>query len=508
MKSLAEFALDVGKHEGASYVDVRIINQKYQHIQTKDLTVAEFNQGTSQGLGVRVLAGGGWGFASTQKLTKQAVAKAVKEAVKVARASATCLSEPVRLASEPVYVAEWVSPHLVDPFTISTEEKLALLFDCAKVMLAVKGVTLAGGSLSFIHEVKYFASSEGSRIKQTSIRSGIGIEANATDDHDRQRRSWPNSFGGQYELAGWEIIHRWPIKEHAQRIAEEAVQLLTAPSMPKGKKDIILTGSQLGLQIHESCGHPSELDRALGWEINFAGFSFLTPEKLGTLQYGSPLINLVADATEPTGLGSFGFDDEGVRAKRTFLVKDGLFSGYLSSRDTAHLIGLQSSGGAMRAESYAYAPIIRMTNISLLPGAAGSLEDLIRDTKDGYLFDINKSWSIDGRRYNFQFSCEAAWEIKDGRLGRMFKNPSYSGITPEFWNSCDAICSVDEYVNWGVPNCGKGQPMQTMWTGHGAAPARFRNVQVGIATSDAETPNAEKSDAKPVDKSDTEGGAQ
>lgn len=484
MKALAEYALDIGRHEGASYIDVRIIDQQYQHIHTKDLTVAEFNQGSTSGIGIRVIASGGWGFASTQKLTKGAIARAVKEAVAVARASGTCLSQPVKLAPEPAYVAEWISPHLVDPFSISTEEKLDLLFSCAKTMLAVKGVTLAIGSLSFIREEKYFASSEGSRIKQTCIRSGVGIEANATDKHDRQRRSWPNSFGGQFELSGWEIVQRWNIKEHAQRVAEEAVALLTAPNCPKERKDIILAGNQLGLQIHESCGHPTELDRALGWEINFAGFSFLTPEKLGKLQYGSSLVNLVADATEPTGLGSFGFDDEGVAARRTYLVKDGLFSGYLSSRDTAHLIGQPVSGGAMRAESYAFQPIIRMTNISLLPGNAGSLEELIADTEDGILFDTNKSWSIDGRRYNFQFSTEAAWEIKHGKRTRLLKNASYSGITPEFWGSLDAICSSEEYVNWGVPNCGKGQPMQTMWTGHGAAPARFRNVQVGIATSD------------------------
>lgn len=483
MKALAEYALDVGKHLGATYVDVRIIDQQYQFIETKDLTVAGFNQGTSLGMGVRVIADGGWGFSSTQKLTRAAIAQAVKRAVLTAKASGRCLSQPVILAPEPAYVTEWVSPHLVDPLSVSTEEKIALLFDCARTMLAVKGVTLAMGSLSFIREVKYFANSEGSRIKQTSIRSGAGIEANATDEHDRQRRSWPNSFGGQWELAGYEIVHKWDLKGNAQRIAEEAVQLLSADPCPKERRDVILGASQLGLQIHESCGHPSELDRALGWEINFAGFSFLTPDRLNTLTYGSPLVNLVADATEVGGLGSFGFDDEGVRARRTYLVKEGIFRGYLSSRDTAHLVGLESSGGCMRAESYAYAPIIRMTNISLEPGHAGTLEDLIADTEDGIYFDTNRSWSIDSRRYNFQFSVESAWEIKNGKRVRLLKNASYSGITPEFWASCDAICSASEYVNWGLPNCGKGQPMQTMWTGHGAAPARFRNVQVGIATA-------------------------
>lgn len=481
MKELAEYALDVGRQLGATYVDVRVIDQRYQFIETKDLTVAGFNEGNSLGMGIRVIAGGGWGFSSTQKLTRKAIERAVKTAVETARASGTCLSQPIRLAPEPVYVTEWVSPHLVDPFSVSVEDKLSLLFDCARIMLAVKGVTLAVGNLSFIRETKYFASSEGSRIKQTFIRSGAGIEANATSDSDRQRRSYPNSFGGQWELAGFELVHKWNLLGNAERIAEEAVALLTAPQCPMDNRDIILGASQLGLQIHESCGHPAELDRALGWEINFAGFSFLTPDKLNTLKYGSPLVNLVADATEIGGLGSFGFDDEGVRARPTYLVKEGIFSGYLSSRDTAHLVGLDRSGGSMRAESYAYQPIIRMTNISLLPGNQGTLEDIIADTEDGIYFDTNKSWSIDSRRYNFQFSVEAAWEIKKGRRTRLLKNASYSGITPEFWGSLDAIAAASDYVNWGLPNCGKGQPMQTMWTGHGAAPARFRNVKVGIA---------------------------
>lgn len=481
MNSLTQYALDVARGLGATYADIRIIDQKYEFIETKDLTVAAFNQGVSRGCGVRVLCDGGWGFSSTQTLTKAGLKAAVKTAVEVARASATCMKQPVTLAEEPAYVCQWVSPHLVDPFTISTETKLAHLFECARIMLDVQGVTLATGHMSFIREEKWFASTEGSLIKQTFIRSSCGIAANATDASDRQTRSWPNSFGGQHELAGWEMVAKWNLKSNARRVAEEAVALLTAPQCPQIVTDVILTGSQLGLQIHESCGHPSELDRALGWEINFAGFSFLTPDKLHTLQYGSPIVNLKADATEPGGLGSFGFDDEGTEAQRVYLVKNGLFSGYLSSRDTAHLIGLSRSGGAMRAESWNYAPIIRMTNISLEPGDAGSLENLIASTRRGILMDTNVSWSIDGRRYNFQFSCEAAWEIIDGKRGRLLKNASYSGITPEFWNSCDAICGPQEYVVWGLPNCGKGQPMQTMWTGHGASPARFKNVQVGIA---------------------------
>lgn len=481
MRELAEFAISVATGSGASYADARVIDQVLQEIETKDLSVAGINLGASQGIGVRVLCNGGWGFASTQNLTKRAIEKAARTAAAVAKASAACLEKPVTLAPEPVYNAHWVSPHLLDPFAVSLETKIGVLLEAAKIMKAVKGVALAQGVMTFVKENKFFASSEGSRIEQTFIRSSCGIVAHATAEGERQRRSWPNSAGGQHELAGWEMVVRWDLPGNAQRIAEEAVALLTAPACPPAVTNVILGSSQLGLQIHESCGHPSELDRALGQEINFAGASFLTPDKLHSLQYGSPIVNLVADATAAGALGSFGFDDEGVQAQRVYLVKDGLFCGYLSSRDTAHLIGLPRSGGAMRAESWARVPIIRMTNISLVPGDAGSLEDIIAGTDDGILMETNKSWSIDNLRYNFQFSTEIGWEVKNGRRRRMLKNCSYGGITPVFWNSCDAVGGRQDYIEWGVPNCGKGQPMQTMWTGHGAPPARFRNVQVGMA---------------------------
>lgn len=481
MHDFALHAIDAAMAAGASYADARAIQQEYQDLGTKDQTVSILNLGSTEGIGIRVLCDGGWGFASTQILKKKAVAEAARRAVEVARASASVLARPVQLSPEPAYYATWVSPHKIDPFSISLETKIGMLLEANKIIRSVPGTTLAESYMSFIREHKYFVSSEGTRVHQTFIRSSCGIEAYATDEHDRQKRSYPNSFGGQHELAGWEMVVRWDILGNAERIAEEAVQLLTAPVCPQMQTTVILGGSQLGLQVHESMGHPSELDRALGHELNFAGASFLTPDKLYNLQYGSPIVNLIADATASGALGSFGFDDEGVAAQKVYLVKDGRFCGYLSSRDTAPLIGLNRSGGMMRAESWNYQPIIRMTNISLDPGNAGSLEDLIADTEDGIYLDTNKSWSIDQLRYNFQFSTEAGWEIKNGKLGRLLKNCSYGGITPLFWNSCDAICGPEEYVYWGLPNCGKGQPCQTMWTGHGASPARFRNVQVGMA---------------------------
>jgi len=483
MRQIAEQALDIANSLGASYADARVIEQQTESIETKNLTVAAVNMGSTMGLGIRVLVDGGWGFSSTQDLSTKGIKTAAFIACAAAKASASCLESPITWASEPIHEATWNSPWQIDPFTVALETKIAILLDAAKIMLAVKGITLARGMMVFIKEKKYYANSEGSRIEQNFIKTGSGIEAYATNANERQRRSYPNSMGGQQKLAGFEAVTNFDLPGNAERIANEVVALLSADDCPVGKHDVILGSSQLGLQIHESMGHPSELDRALGWEINFAGASFLTPEKLGKLQYGSRIVNLVADATAKGALGSFGFDDEGVAAQKTYLVKDGIFTGYLSSRDTVHLIGQTRSGGCMRAESWSNQPIIRMTNISLEPGNAGTLEDLIADTDRGILFETNKSWSIDQLRYNFQFSTEIAWEIEKGRRKRLLKNASYGGITPEFWNSCDAICDEREYFEWGLPNCGKGQPMQLMWTGHGASPSRFRQVNVGMANA-------------------------
>lgn len=257
-----------------------------------------------------------------------------------------------------------------------------------------------------------------------------------------------------------------------------AIELLTAKQCETGIKTLILGESQLALQVHESCGHPTELDRVLGMEANYAGTSFMTPDLLGNLQYGSSLVNIVSDATSPRGLGTYGYDDEGVPAQKVYLIKDGLFTGYQSSRETAPIIN-QVSNGTMRAESWNDIPLVRMPNINLLPGDS-TLEEMIAGTEDGLLLTTNRSWSIDDKRLNFQFGTEIGWEIKDGKLGCMVKNPTYGGRTPEFWNSCDAIANKDYFNIWGTPNCGKGQPSQTMRVGHGVSYARFRNVRTGV----------------------------
>jgi TldD protein len=351
-------------------------------------------------------------------------------------------------------------------------------------LLKVKGITLAETNMNFRRYEQWYYSSDGADIHQVKTTTGAGYTCMSFAGTEIQKRSYPNSFGGQYQDKGYELVHELKLVENAQRIAEECVALHKADQCPEGKFTIILDASQLGLQIHESVGHPIELDRVLGMEANFAGTSFLTLEKLRKLRYGSELVNVVADATEKhgPGLGTFKYDDEGVEAQCTPIISNGLFTGYLSSRETASLIGLNRSGGTVRAEGWNRLPMIRMTNVSILPGEKPlTLEQLIADTDHGIFFQTNRSWSIDDKRYNFQFGTEMGYEIKGGKLGRMLKNPSYSGITTEFWNSMDAICSRDQWTLWGTPNCGKGQPQQVMGTGHGASPARFRNITVGTA---------------------------
>jgi TldD protein len=412
------------------------------------------------------------------------VQQTAAEAVAIAKASAKVKQKDVKLVPEKAVTAEWTTPHKIDPFSISIEQNLALLQKIDAELRSVKGVTLAETNMNFRREELWFFSSDGANIHQTKFTTGAGYVAYSFAGSEIQKRSYPNSFGGQWQNKGYELIGELKLVENARRIGEEAVALHSADQCPEGVFDIVLESSQLGLQIHESIGHPIELDRVLGMEANFAGTSFLTLEKLRTLKYGSDLVNVVADARQEhgPGLGTFAFDDEGVPAQCTPIISNGLFTGYLSSRETAALIGLQRSGGTLRAESWNRLPIIRMTNVSILPGEKPlSFEQLISSTDQGILFQTNRSWSIDDKRYNFQFGTEIGWEIKNGKRARMLKNPSYSGITTEFWNSMDAICSRDEWTLWGTPNCGKGQPQQVMGTGHGAAPARFRKVKVGSA---------------------------
>jgi TldD protein len=476
MKELALQALDTASARGAQYADVRVESRANQSITVKNGRVEALSDDTSRGFGVRVVVDGAWGFASSSRMESAEVDRVVGLAVEVARASATTSRGSVNLGSPVTSRGSFRTSVVRDPFSVSLDEKLALLLEADREMRAVPGIAVAEGGLEAQRVVKLFANSEGALVEQELIESGGGIEALAVDDQEVQKRSYPNSFGRQQGTAGFEFVTQMDLAGHARQTAEQAVQLLRADHCPSVVTTVILDPTQTALQVHESCGHPIELDRVLGTEAAYAGTSFLTLDKLGQFPYGSEAVTIVADATVPTGLGTFGFDDEGVPAQRTVIVDRGRFASYLTSRETAVLLG-HASNGTMRASGWNRIPLIRMTNINLEPGDY-TLEQLIAETDDGIFLQTNKSWSIDDKRLNFQFGVEIAWEIKQGRLGRLLKNATYTGVTPRFWASCDGVAS--EWNVWGTPNCGKGQPGQVAHVGHGAAATRFRNVQVGV----------------------------
>src|SRR5439155_7814529 len=346
-----------------------------------------------------------------------------------------------------------------DPFKVPLESKISDLVAADRAAGGVKGVSFTESVYAAHREWKTFAASDGSFTEQVITQVGAAVEANAIEGDEHQRRSYPDAGGG-YQAAGYEYIRGLDLVGHSEPIGEEAVALLSAPQLPPGRRTIVLDPSMLYLQLHESCGHPTELDRVFGTEASYAGTSFLTPDKLDEgFMYGSELVTIVADATAPGGLGTFGWDDEGVEAQAVPLIQNGRFVGYLSSRETAPRVERQS-GGAMRADGWNRIPLIRMTNVNMLPVPGMTLDDIVADTDDGLYLANNRSWSIDDRRLNFQFATEVAYEIKGGKKGRLFKNPTYTGITYEFWRSCDAVGDEHSFVMLGTPNCGKGEPSQ------------------------------------------------
>lgn len=462
---------------GARYADARGVATRVETITVQNQNLDRFDRSETVGVGVRALIGSSWGFAATANLTKNSIRAAGERAASIARASAIVPGAPIEFADVPVVEDSWETPYDEDPFSVSTAHKVDMLVAVTRTMQDIDGVAIATGNLAFYDTNKWFVSSQGHRIHQHVVESGGGYDATAIGDTETQRRSYPQSFG-QYETGGYETVRAWDYEGNAQRIGEQAVALLTADEMEESETHLILEASQLALQIHESVGHAIELDRILGWEAAFAGTSHLDLEELGTHRYGSDLMNITADATLQGALGTFGYDDEGTPAQRVDIVKSGTWVGVLSGRDSAAIAGLPP-GGMVRADGFNRLPMVRMTNVGLQPGD-GTLEDIIADTDEGVYMSTNRSWSIDDKRLNFQFGTEIAWEVKKGRLGKMLKNPTYTGITPQFWGSLDRLAGASEWVHWGVPNCGKGQPMQVAHTGHSASPGRFANVRVGV----------------------------
>jgi TldD protein len=478
MKELIGDALDLVKAEGASYGDVRVLRRRRENLEAKNGKPENVTAAETEGFGVRVIVDGSWGFAASSRLDKEEMRRVASQAVAIARASARFKAHDVVLAPQKPIVGSWANDVGEDPFAVPLEERMDLLIRATEEMGRGDRIKVAEGSLQFWRTEKTFASTEGAYVDQRIVESGGGIVATAVSEEDIQTRSYPNSFRGNFATAGYEYVRGLDLLGHAPRVAEEAAQILTAQVCPTAETTLIIGNAQLALQVHESCGHPIELDRVLGQEAAYAGTSFLTLDKRGHFKYGSPIVNIVADATVPGGLGSFGYDDEGVPAQRTDIVKEGIFVGYLSNRETAPVLGPEErSGGTARAESWNNIPIIRMTNINLLPGDS-SLEEMLATTDDGLYVETNRAWSIDDKRTNFQFTTEWGQLVKGGKLGAVVKNPTYTGKTPVFWGNCDAIGGESEWYMWGTPNCGKGQPGQSMHVGHGTAPARFRNVKV------------------------------
>ncbi len=472
---MKDFAKLVSKRiPNVDYGDVRVVSTKEEYIMVKNGKVAGIEVSESMGFGVRILLNGGWGFASSYKLEEDNIDTVIKNAVNIAKASGLVKKNTnVKLAPLTPSKGSYKTPYKENPFDVSLESKIEMLFKLDKILKKEKDIKVSRSHLIFKKINKVFASTEGTFVEQEMLVSGGELHATAVKDNELQVRSY-----GDHASAGYEFIRDLKLLENAPRVRDEACELLTADPCPSGKRDIIINDDQMILQVHESIGHAVELDRVFGAEASFAGTSFVTTDKLNKFKYGSEVLNITADATSPLGLGTFGWDDEGVPAQSTPIIRNGIFVGYISSREDANILNCKSSG-AMRASGWNRIPITRMTNVNIEPGN-WELEDLIADTKDGLFLQTNKSWSIDDMRENFQFGVEFARRIKNGKLCEVIKDATYTAYTPEFWANCDAVCGKKYWKMHGVMNCGKGEPGQTMMVGHGTAPTRFRNIQVGL----------------------------
>jgi TldD protein len=459
---------------GARYADARVMHRRYEAMTARNGDVEDLTENESAGVGVRALVGSGWGFFAVPDLTDAAVRAAGQRAAEIAAASARVAGAPIDLVTSEPAAGSWASECEIDPLGVPLSDKGDLLVGATKT-IKDHGADIAEGLYQIWDTTKWLVSSEGHRVDQHIRECGAGISATVIGDGETQRRTYP-AARGQYGTRGWELVLGLDLAGHAGRIADEAKALLTAAPCPAGETTLILGAEQLALQIHESVGHAIELDRILGWEAAFAGTSWLDLAQLGSLRFGSDLMNITIDPTIPGALGSFGFDDEGTPAAPRDAVREGQWVGVLAGRDSAAVAGLDYAG-SVRSDGWARLPMVRMTNVGLEPGPH-TFDEIIDATDDGIFMDINRSWSIDDRRLNFQFGCEVGYEVKNGKLGRMLRNPTYTGIGPQFWQSMDMLSS--EIVAWGTPNCGKGQPGQIGHTGHPAAPARFRNVRVGV----------------------------
>ena len=475
MRELLHRALETAKTKGASYADVRINRYLRQSVNTREKRVTNISNNESFGVGVRVLVDGTWGFAGSQRVEPDEVDRITAQAVAIARANRAAQTKPVVLAPVKAFKDTWQTPVSKDPFRVPIERKIELLLAINEAATKA-GAAFCNSQMAFVKEEKLFASTEGSEIEQIIIRQNPSFTVTAVDRQAgkfKTRNSLAEPIG-----AGYEWIENLPWIEEAEKAAEQATRKLTAKSVTPGKYDLILAPSNLWLTIHESVGHPTELDRALGYEANYAGTSFLTTDKLGKFKFGSDIVNFVADRTQRNGLATCGYDDDGVPTHEWDIIRNGVFVDYQTTREQAAWIGQNASHGCSYAQSWGAVPFQRMPNVSLQPGKEKlTLDELIADTKNGILGEGRASYSIDQQRYNFQFSAQLFWEIRDGKIAGLIEDAAYQAITPEFWNSCDRICS-DGYSLGGSFFDGKGEPGQVNAVSHGCTAARFRNVNI------------------------------
>ena len=474
---LAEIALSTADSLKASYADIRIADYRNQSLSTRERRVTGISNSESSGFGVRVILNGTWGFAASNVRTEDEVQRVTRQAVATALANSRLQQEPVRLAPVKTIIGSWTTPDVKDPFLVPISDKTAFLLHLNEQALKVQGVSFCTSFMAFVREHKYFASSDGSFIEQTLYRCYPSFSVTSVD---RQRGSFQsrNSYSEPQGM-GYEYVEHYPWEDDIRQAAADVVEKHTARSVQPGPRDLILHPSNLWLTIHESVGHPTELDRAIGMEANYAGTSFLTPDKRGSFKFGSEIVNLVADKTQRNALATCGYDDEGVPTKQWHLIKNGVFVDYQTTREQAHILGHKESYGCSYAQSWADVPFQRMPNVSLEPGKQSlSLSQLIADTEDAILIKGRGSYSIDHQRYNFQFGGQTYYEVKNGKINVMLKDVAYQARTPDFWNSCDAICSREEYMLGGSFNDGKGEPGQSNAVSHGCSPARFRKITI------------------------------
>jgi TldD protein len=475
--ALADIALSTARKLGVTYADIRINRYRNEQISTREKQVQNVSRSQNFGFGVRVLFKGTWGFASSRTVTAEEVRRLTRQAVDIARANSVYQRKRVTMAPASKVVANWKSAFEKDPFEVSIDDKIQFLLKLNEQAMKTEGVSFVNSSMGFVNEQKFYASTDGSRIDQYIIRANPSFNVTAVNraTGDFQSRT---DFGGPQGM-GYEYMEKYPWLQEAERAGHDAVAKLKAKPIEAGKYDLVLHPSHLWLTIHESVGHPTELDRALWWEADYAGTSFLTPDKTGKLQFGSKIVNFVADRTQRGGLATIGYDDEGVPGQQWHLIKDGLFVDWQTTRDLAQMSPGKKSYGCLHADSWGSISFPRMPNVSLQPASGNtSMDDLVAGVEKGILIYGNGSYSIDQQRYNFQFGGQTFWEIKNGKVGPMVRDVAYQSRTTDFWNSCDGLGGQATYEIGGSFNDGKGEPGQSNAVSHGCPVARFRQVNV------------------------------